>query len=106
MHECRGRAGRPAEHLGRDHRYNNFYEFGTGKTDPAEEAPRTLKTRPWTVRIDGPCARPGAYVPLRDVIARAQSRPSAKYVELTTLFDPVRMPGRRPCWAWSTSSGR
>ena len=32
--------------------YNNFYEFGTGKEDPARNA-HTLKTRPWTVRIDG-----------------------------------------------------
>ena len=32
--------------------YNNFYEFGTSKSDPAENA-HTLKTRPWTVQIDG-----------------------------------------------------
>ena len=32
--------------------YNNFYEFGTGKDDPAENA-HTLRTRPWTVTIDG-----------------------------------------------------
>ena len=29
--------------------YNNYYEFGTDKSDPAENA-HTLKTRPWTVR--------------------------------------------------------
>lgn len=33
-------------------RYNNFYEFGTDKEDPARYA-GSLKTRPWTVRIDG-----------------------------------------------------
>jgi sulfoxide reductase catalytic subunit YedY len=40
--------------------YNNFYEFGTDKSDPARNA-GTLKTRPWTVRIDGEVERPGAY---------------------------------------------
>ncbi|HQT30347.1 MAG TPA: protein-methionine-sulfoxide reductase catalytic subunit MsrP [Thiobacillus sp.] len=32
--------------------YNNFYEFGTGKSDPAENA-GSLKTRPWTVTVEG-----------------------------------------------------
>ena len=30
--------------------YNNFYEFGTGKTDPSTAA-KTLKTRPWSVVV-------------------------------------------------------
>ncbi len=38
--------------------YNNFYEFGTGKEDPAENA-HTLRTRPWTVLVDGECEKPG-----------------------------------------------
>jgi len=42
-------------------RYNNFYEFGTDKGDPARHAPRLLRTRPWTVRIDGLCRKPAAY---------------------------------------------
>ncbi len=37
--------------------YNNFYEFGTGKTDPADNA-HTLKTRPWTVRVEGEVGKP------------------------------------------------
>jgi sulfoxide reductase catalytic subunit YedY len=37
--------------------YNNFYEFGTGKDDPAENA-HTLKTKPWTLRIEGEVAKP------------------------------------------------
>lgn len=37
--------------------YNNFYEFGTSKADPAEYA-HTLKTRPWTVSIDGEVKKP------------------------------------------------
>jgi len=37
--------------------YNNFYEFGTDKGDPAQTA-NTLKPRPWTVRIDGEVRKP------------------------------------------------
>ena len=40
--------------------YNNFYEFGTGKTDPAQYA-GSLKTAPWSVAIDGMVDRPGSY---------------------------------------------
>jgi sulfoxide reductase catalytic subunit YedY len=39
--------------------YNNFYEYGLDKTDPAANAPGHLKTRPWTVTVDGECAKPG-----------------------------------------------
>jgi sulfoxide reductase catalytic subunit YedY len=39
--------------------YNNFYEFGTGKADPAETAPRWHPRQPWTVSIEGECQRPG-----------------------------------------------
>ncbi len=38
--------------------YNNFYEFGTGKDDPSN-APRTLRTQPWSVAVSGECERPG-----------------------------------------------
>jgi len=38
--------------------YNNFYEFGTDKSDPAERADR-LRPRPWSVVVDGECAAPG-----------------------------------------------
>ena len=40
--------------------YNNFYEFGTGKDDPARYAGK-MKTSPWTVKIDGLCNKPGDY---------------------------------------------
>ena len=40
--------------------HNNFYEFGTGKTDPAEYA-GALTTTPWTVEIDGMVKNPGKY---------------------------------------------
>lgn len=38
--------------------YNNYYEFGTGKTDPARNA-HTLRPSPWTVTVDGQCDAPG-----------------------------------------------
>jgi sulfoxide reductase catalytic subunit YedY len=107
--------------------YNNFYEFGLDKEDPARLAPRLLKTRPWTVAIDGLCKKPGRYafddivranrvqdrtyrlrcveawslvvpwqgIPLRDVLARAEPLPGARFVEFTTLHDPRQMPGQR-----------
>ena len=37
--------------------YNNFYEFGTEKSDPSENA-HTLRTRPWTVAIEGEVKKP------------------------------------------------
>ncbi len=40
--------------------YNNFYEFGVDKSDPAEHA-GSLKTRPWTVRVDGECEKPANF---------------------------------------------
>ncbi|WP_217475104.1 protein-methionine-sulfoxide reductase catalytic subunit MsrP [Stutzerimonas stutzeri] len=40
--------------------YNNFYEFGPDKGDPAAHAPK-LVTEPWTVMVDGEVAKPGRY---------------------------------------------
>ncbi len=40
--------------------YNNFYEFGTQKEDPARNA-HTLEPRPWTIEVGGMCANPGVY---------------------------------------------
>ena len=40
--------------------YNNFYEFGTDKADPAAHA-HTLKTSPWTVEIEGLVKKPGKW---------------------------------------------
>ena len=106
--------------------YNNFYEFGTGKEDPAENA-KDFQTRPWTVSVDGMVKTPAQYdidvllkglsvedrtyrhrcveawsmvipwhgVSLKDLLARLDPLPSAKFVEFTTLLDPTRMPGQR-----------
>ena len=41
-------------------RYNNFYEFGTNKESPAKLA-GSLKTRPWTVSVEGEVHRPQVF---------------------------------------------
>ncbi|MFL2769388.1 MAG: protein-methionine-sulfoxide reductase catalytic subunit MsrP [Rhodospirillaceae bacterium] len=38
--------------------YNNFYEFGTDKEDPARNS-GSFNPRPWEITIDGLCAKPG-----------------------------------------------
>jgi sulfoxide reductase catalytic subunit YedY len=50
--------------------YNNYYEFGLRKSDPAKYAGQ-LKTSPWTVKIDGLCNKPGDYA-LDDLIKTAE----------------------------------
>ena len=40
--------------------YNNFYEFGTDKSDPARHA-HTLRSRPWAVQVEGEVNRPGTF---------------------------------------------
>ncbi|MGE0313191.1 MAG: protein-methionine-sulfoxide reductase catalytic subunit MsrP [Lautropia sp.] len=40
--------------------YNNFYEFGTDKSDPARHA-GSLRLRPWTVAVEGEVAKPGTF---------------------------------------------
>jgi methionine sulfoxide reductase catalytic subunit len=105
--------------------YNNYYEFGTGKEDPAQEA-KDFKTRPWTVKVEGACNKPQTFdidtllkIPLEERIYRMrcvegwsmvipwigfplsallnQVEPTskAKFVEFTTLEDPKQMPGER-----------
>jgi len=38
--------------------YNNFYEFGTSKRDPAANA-QNFKTSPWSIAVEGECEKPG-----------------------------------------------
>ncbi len=40
--------------------YNNYYEFGTGKDDPAKNA-GALVTSPWSIKVDGLVDNPGEY---------------------------------------------
>ena len=46
--------------------YNNFYEFGTDKADPARHA-HALQTSPWSVEIEGLVNKPGRYA-LEDLL--------------------------------------
>jgi methionine sulfoxide reductase catalytic subunit len=46
--------------------YNNYYEFGTGKSDPAANA-HTLKPSPWSVQVTGEAGRTGTYT-LEDIL--------------------------------------
>ncbi len=73
---------------GREHvtTYNNFYEFGMDKADPAKHA-GALTTRPWSVRVDGLVGKPAEYA-LEDIV-------SARYVAFETLVRPEEMPGQR-----------
>jgi len=40
--------------------YNNYYEFGTDKEDPAQNATK-FRTKPWTVKVDGLVKKPADY---------------------------------------------
>jgi methionine sulfoxide reductase catalytic subunit len=46
--------------------FNNFYEFGIDKGDPARHA-KGFKPRPWSVTIEGACGQPGSYT-LEDIL--------------------------------------
>jgi len=46
--------------------YNNFYEFGTGKGDPAKNA-HNLPTSPWSIVVEGECEKAGRYS-LEDIL--------------------------------------
>ena len=46
--------------------FNNFYEFGIDKGDPAKKA-KGFKARPWSVAVEGACAKPGLYA-LEDIL--------------------------------------
>ena len=51
-------SGGPAQHASnRSPSYNNYYEFGTRKDDPARNAGR-LTVKPWTVKVDGLVDKP------------------------------------------------
>ena len=40
--------------------YNNYYEFGTGKSDPAENA-KNFQPEPWTITVEGEVEKPGSW---------------------------------------------
>jgi len=41
--------------------YNNFYEFGYGKSDPKEKSSQ-LQTRPWTITVEGEAGKTGVLI--------------------------------------------
>jgi methionine sulfoxide reductase catalytic subunit len=105
--------------------YNNFYEFGLGKEDPALNA-RAFVTKPWTVEVTGEVAKPRRFeldelmkleleervyrmrcveawsmvipwlgFPLAKLLALVEPSSRAKFVAFTTLHDPDQMEGQR-----------
>jgi sulfoxide reductase catalytic subunit YedY len=49
--------------------YNNYYEFGTDKSQPAENA-KNFKTAPWTVSVEGLCNKPRKFT-MEEILALA-----------------------------------
>ena len=47
--------------------YNNFYEFGTDKSDPAIYA-KNFKIKPWSIRVEGEANKTGTFT-LEDIVA-------------------------------------
>ncbi len=105
--------------------YNNFYEFGFDKSDPARNA-GNLRTVPWTIKVGGKVAKPKTFdvqkllkasltervyrlrcveawsmvipwvgFPLAEILRSVEPLGSAKYVVFRTLFDPKQMPEQR-----------
>lgn len=105
--------------------YNNFYEFGYGKSDPVKNS-GSFRTRPWTVSVDGEVAKPQTFdierllkldleeriyrlrcveawsmvipwvgFPLRKILAQVEPSSRAKYLSFETLHDPKQMPGQK-----------
>lgn len=105
--------------------YNNFYEFGTGKADPAAKS-GDFKPRPWTLKVDGlvnnpveldlddlmalgleeriyrmRCVEAWSMVipwigfPLAALLDKVDPMGSAKYVGFETVVRPEEMPGQR-----------
>jgi methionine sulfoxide reductase catalytic subunit len=106
--------------------YNNFYEFGMDKEDPAKYA-HLLKPRPWSVQVDGLVNKPKRFdieevlrfpleervyslrcvegwsmvipwigFPLASLLKQVEPTGAAKFVEFTTLKDPEQFPGQKP----------
>jgi sulfoxide reductase catalytic subunit YedY len=105
--------------------YNNFYEFGVNKDDPARLG-GSLKTRPWTVKVEGLVQKPKTYdieellkfpleervyslrcveawsmvipwigFPLSALLKQVEPTGAAKFVEFITLNDPQQFPGQK-----------
>ncbi len=104
--------------------YNNFYEFGTGKGDPAANS-QAFKPTPWTVKVDGLVGKPREFgleellafpleerpyrmrcveawsmvipwvgFPLASLLDKVEPLGSAKYIAFETVVRPEEMPGQ------------
>ncbi|MCA1441085.1 protein-methionine-sulfoxide reductase catalytic subunit MsrP [Ensifer sp. IC4062] len=104
--------------------YNNYYEFGTGKGDPAANS-GSFKPSPWTVKVDGLVGKPTEFgleellafpleeriyrmrcveawsmvipwigFPLAALLDKVEPLGSAKYVAFETVVRPEEMPGQ------------
>jgi sulfoxide reductase catalytic subunit YedY len=104
--------------------YNNFYEFGTGKGDPAANSEK-FKPTPWTVKVDGLVGKPREFgleellampledrvyrmrcveawsmvipwvgFPLASLLDKVEPLGDAKYVAFETVVRPEEMPGQ------------
>ncbi len=104
--------------------YNNFYEFGTDKEDPSQNA-SSLRISPWKISVEGLVKKPAVYdledlvkpFTLEDRIYRMRCvegwsmvipwlgfplkdlikrvQGNSKYVAFETLYDPSQMPGQQ-----------
>jgi sulfoxide reductase catalytic subunit YedY len=103
--------------------YNNYYEFGSGKADPATYATR-LQTRPWSILVDGAVEAPKRFsleellkfpqeeriyrlrcvegwsmvipwigFPLASLLAKLRLTSKARYVAFESASRPGQMPG-------------
>ncbi|MBD9371992.1 protein-methionine-sulfoxide reductase catalytic subunit MsrP [Rhizobium sp. ARZ01] len=104
--------------------YNNFYEFGMGKGDPAANS-AAFQPTPWTIKVDGMVAKPKEFgiedllalpleervyrmrcveawsmvipwigFPLASLLDKVEPLGSAKYVAFETVVRPEQMPGQ------------
>jgi sulfoxide reductase catalytic subunit YedY len=114
--------------------YNNYYEFGTRKSDPVEKS-QNFKTSPWSLTIDEKkinltvdeiknsfpieeriyrlrCVEgwsmiiPWMGFSLSKLLEKASPNSKAKFVEFTSVYDPEQMPGQRyPILQWPYKEG-
>ena len=105
--------------------YNNYYEFGTGKSDPRRKA-KNFTTRPWSVKIEGEVEKslelsieeilaikseerilklrcvegwsmviPWLGFSLSKLLNKVEIKSTAKFVEFETIYNPEEMVGQR-----------
>jgi sulfoxide reductase catalytic subunit YedY len=87
--------------------YNNYYEFGTGKEDPARNAGQ-FRTRPWSVEVAGEVARPAVYN-LEDILRRFPSQERVyrlRCVEAWSMVIPWQGFPLRDLLAWVQPTAR